>query len=64
MNIEIIGPDEKTCDALKAKIQPIAEKIARNAERNRIRRETNQMLRDITGTSARAAREDMGLSRA
>lgn len=42
-----------------------AERRAERAriERNRIRRKTNQMLRDITGTSARAAREDMGLSR-
>lgn len=35
----------------------------KRAERNRIRRETNAMLREITGTSARAAREDMGLAR-
>ena len=32
-------------------------------ERNRIRRERNQMLRDLCGTSAKAAREDMGLGR-
>jgi hypothetical protein len=30
-------------------------------ERNRARREQNQILRDLCGTSARAAREDMGL---
>lgn len=30
-------------------------------ERNARRREINQFLRDVTGTSARAAREDMGL---
>ncbi len=63
MDIEIIGPDEKTFDDVRAKIQPVADKIERNARRNRIRRETNDMLRDITGTSARAAREDMGLPR-
>jgi hypothetical protein len=42
-----------------------AERRAERAriERNRIRRKTNQMLRDITGTNAREAREDMGLSR-
>ena len=32
-------------------------------ERNARRREQNQVLRDLCGTSARAAREDMGLSR-
>lgn len=29
--------------------------------RNAVRRETNQMLSNLCGTSARAAREDMGL---
>lgn len=29
---------------------------------NEVRRERNQILRDISGTSARAARADMGLS--
>ena len=29
--------------------------------RNTFRREQNQILRDLCGTSARAAREDMGL---
>ena len=33
------------------------ERIRRNAEK----RGTNQMLRDLTGTSAAAARRDMGL---
>lgn len=32
-------------------------------KRNSVRRAQNQILRDITGTSARAAREDMGLSK-
>lgn len=33
----------------------------RRLERNAFNRERNQVLRDITGTSARAARLDMGL---
>lgn len=43
--------------------RPTDNTYLRRQERNRIRRETNQILRDITGTSARAAREDMGLAR-
>lgn len=31
--------------------------------RNALRRAENEMLRELCGTSARAAREDMGLSR-
>lgn len=40
---------------------PEFKKQIQRLERNARRREMNQFLRDITGTSARAAREDMGI---
>ena len=44
------------------KVYPISHKIyCPKCERNLQRRVENEILRDLCGTSARAAREDMGL---
>jgi hypothetical protein len=49
------------CNSCHDFISQSRHNVSCRKERNEIRRETNQILRDLTGTSARAAREDMGL---
>lgn len=56
--VRIIGNYGTT---LRFKTREEALKDYQRIKRNAIKRERNEVLRDLTGTSAAAARRDMGL---
>ena len=54
-------PSDLVAKTLVRQKEKALKEFMKREKRNRNRREQNAILRDLCGTSARAAREDMGL---